>query len=233
MKVIVGLGNPGKKYEGTRHNIGFEVLAAVARRYGVQRIQNRFKAEIANLQIGEQNVLLVSPLTYMNLSGRSVKGVVDFYKLDLADIMVVCDDLALDLGRLRIRASGSAGGQKGVADIIEKLGSDQFPRMRIGIGRPGGNMAVSSFVLQQFSKGEREEIEVALQRGADALEHWICHGILSAMSKFNSSPNRGENQEKRGSNKEAKVKNSETEPKVINRLETDLFHEDNDVRPKD
>lgn len=209
MKVIVGLGNPGKKYEGTRHNIGYDVLSVFASRHGVQRVQNRFKAEVANVQIGDQSVLLVSPLTYMNLSGRSVRGIVDFYKLNLGDLMVISDDLALELGRLRIRASGSAGGQKGIANIIEQLGTDQFSRLRVGIGQPNGNTPASTFVLQQFSKKEREEIEIACQRGADALELWVTDGVSAAMNKFNADLKKEPN-ERKNVGKEPVERQSET-----------------------
>lgn len=185
MKVIVGLGNPGKKYQGTRHNIGFDVLAVLAGRHPVDRVQQRFKAETATAQIGGERVLLVSPLTYMNLSGQSVKGLVDFFKLDLTDLIVICDDMSLELGRLRLRSGGSAGGQKGLADTIVKLGTDQFPRLRIGIGRPPNSVDPASFVLQSFKSSEKSEIEIACQRAADALETWIKDGIEAAMNRFN------------------------------------------------
>jgi PTH1 family peptidyl-tRNA hydrolase len=185
MKVIVGLGNPGKKYQGTRHNIGFEVLTTLAGRLQVDRVQQRFKAETATTLIGGTRVLLVSPLTYMNLSGQSVKRVVDFFKLDLTDLILICDDMSLDLGRLRLRTGGSAGGQKGLADTIEKLGTDQFPRLRIGIGRPPNSIDPATFVLQSFASREKPEMEIACQRAADALETWVKEGIAAAMNRFN------------------------------------------------
>jgi len=194
MKVIVGLGNPGKKYQGTRHNIGFDVLTTLAQRHSVDRVQQRFKAETATASIHGNKVLLVSPLTYMNLSGQTVKGVVDFFKLDLTDLILVCDDMALELGRLRIRTGGSAGGQKGLANTIERLGTDQFPRLRIGIGRPPNSRTAASFVLEPFGRHEKQEIEIACQRGADALETWIVDGISVAMNRFNATP--AENEKK-------------------------------------
>lgn len=186
MKLVVGLGNPGKDYQGTRHNIGFEVVAELASRFRAGRPKSKFKAEVVEVEIGNQKVVLVCPLTYMNLSGHSVRMAVDFYKLACSDLIMICDDLSLDVGRLRIRAAGSAGGQKGLANTIEQLGTDSFPRLRIGIGQPPGSMSAADFVLRTFGKSEKIDVDVAVKRAADAVELWIVEGIAAAMNRFNA-----------------------------------------------
>ncbi len=188
MKLVVGLGNPGKDYQGTRHNVGFDVVAALNHRHGAGRPKSKFKAEVVETSIGGCKTVLVCPLTYMNLSGQSVKAAVDFYKLGLQDLIVICDDLALELGRLRIRPSGSAGGQKGLANVIDQLGSDQVTRLRVGIGRPKSGVETVNHVLQTFSKKEQPEIDVAIQRAADAVEIWIREGVEAAMNRYNPDP---------------------------------------------
>lgn len=186
MKVVVGLGNPGLKYAGTRHNVGFEVVAELARRQGASKPKVKYEAELAEATLGSEKVLLVAPQTYMNLSGRTVQPLVDFYQLPLDDLLVVCDDLNLDLGRLRLRPGGSAGGQKGLADIIRRLGTEQFPRLRIGIGRPPGQMDSADYVLSRFRKDEREDIEHALLAAADGVELWTRDGLPAAMNRLNA-----------------------------------------------
>lgn len=186
MKVVVGLGNPGLKYTGTRHNVGFEVVAELARRHGASKPKLKYEAELAEAALGTEKLLLVAPQTYMNLSGRTVQPLVDFYQLPLDDLLIVCDDLNLDLGRLRLRPGGSAGGQKGLADIIRRLGTEQFPRLRIGIGRPPGQMDSADYVLSRFRKDEREEIEHALLAAADGVEIWTRNGLAPAMNRLNA-----------------------------------------------
>ncbi|MEZ6047468.1 MAG: aminoacyl-tRNA hydrolase [Planctomycetaceae bacterium] len=187
MKVIIGLGNPGKKYEATRHNIGFEVIDEIARRGGQDRVQLKFDAELIDTTLGSEKLLLVKPLTYMNLSGRSVRQIVDFYKLQLDDLLVICDDLNLDTGRLRLRGKGSSGGQKGIQNIIDQFGGrNEFARLRIGIGRPSGNLSVTDFVLKKFNKSEQEIMDVSVQLAADAAEYWTRNDLLSTMNKYNS-----------------------------------------------
>ena len=190
MKLVVGLGNPGKKYHKTRHNIGFEVLAFLAQRYDVGRPKAKFNAEVAETIISNQKTVLLSPLTYMNLSGQSVRAAVDFYKLPLTDILVICDDINLDAGRLRFRPGGSAGGQNGLKDIINRLASQDFGRMRVGVGRPPANWDVADYVLGKFSQEQAGEMEVSVARAADAVEVWIAEGIQQAMNKFNADPNK-------------------------------------------
>ena len=195
MKLIVGLGNPGRKYNGTRHNVGFEVLAHLAQRYDVGRPKAKFNAEVAETNIKNQKAILLSPLTYMNLSGQSVRAAVDFYKLPLTEMLVICDDINLDVARLRFRPSGSAGGQNGLKDIIQRLGSQTFARLRVGVGRPPPNWDAADFVLGKFSKEDRAEIDLCISRAANAVEIWIEEGIQTAMNQFNADP-RQENKKK-------------------------------------
>ena len=189
MKIVVGLGNPGKKYEQTRHNIGFEVIGSIANRYAVSGVKQKFSAEVAETSVKNEKTVLLCPLTYMNLSGKSVRKAVDFYKIDLANLLVVCDDINLDLGRLRLRASGSAGGQNGLKDIIRCLGSDQFPRLRVGVGRVPPQWDAADFVLGKFSSQDRDSADAAIRRATDAVDVWIENGIQSAMNQFNGATN--------------------------------------------
>jgi peptidyl-tRNA hydrolase, PTH1 family len=186
MKAVIGLGNPGPNYSGTRHNVGFEVLAELARRQGATRPAVKFEAEILELMLGGGKLLLVAPQTYMNNSGRSVRKLVDFYQLTPEDLLVVCDDLNLDAGRLRMRPSGSAGGQKGLDDIIRRLGTQDFCRLRIGIGRPPGRMQATDYVLQRFREDERELMKVAVALAADGVEIWCQQGVEAAMNRVNA-----------------------------------------------
>lgn len=185
MKIVVGLGNPGRKYAGTRHNVGFDVVHVLAERNAGERWRSRFEAETSEIQIGGERVLLVAPQTFMNLSGRSVRSVVDFFKIPLSDLLVISDDLNLGCGQLRMRASGSAGGQKGIQNIIDQLGTQLFPRLRIGIGRPGGSVSTVDYVLQTFAKSERPAIDHAVDRAELAVAKWITDGIDVAMGQFN------------------------------------------------
>ncbi len=186
MKLIVGLGNPGRKYEETRHNVGFQVAATLARRFGQSTPRSKFQGEIVEASIGTERLLLLCPHTYMNRSGSSVLAARDFYKLELTDLMVVCDDLSLPLGKLRIRTKGSSGGQNGLRDIIERLGSEEFPRLRIGIEAPPPGWDAVDFVLSKFTKDDRAVMDVAVSRAADAVECWVREGIESCMNQYNA-----------------------------------------------
>lgn len=188
MKLVVGLGNPGSEYVGTRHNVGFDVVAELARRFSTSRPQQKYQAECLDVVIHGEKVVLVSPLTFMNRSGESVWQFVRFYKPENEQIVVVCDDLNLPTGRLRWRPSGSAGGQNGLKDIIGRLGHQDFPRLRVGIGRPPGKKDVTSWVLGKFKPDEREDVEHAVLRAADSVEHWVANGIEQTMTAFNRSP---------------------------------------------
>ncbi|MBR4750477.1 MAG: aminoacyl-tRNA hydrolase [Thermoguttaceae bacterium] len=185
-KVIVGLGNPGSKYKDTRHNVGYMVLAELAARHASGKPVNQFHAECLDVKIAGQNVLLMIPTTFMNLSGVSVSEVVRFYKLNpKTDIFVVCDDLDLPVAKIRIRESAGSGGQKGLKDVIARLGTQDFARARIGIGRPSSTDQVVDFVLTQFRKDERADVEIAVKNVADAAQIWVERGCAEAMNRFN------------------------------------------------
>jgi peptidyl-tRNA hydrolase, PTH1 family len=184
MKVIVGLGNPGPKYAGTRHNVGFEVIDYLAAAPGCSMFREKFEAFVAELKEGEESVLLVKPLTFMNLSGRAVRAVIDFYKLPPAELLVVCDDFNLPLGKLRVRPKGSHGGQNGLRNIQEQLGTDEYTRLRIGVGQPEPGDAVDH-VLSKFRPGERKAVEDAIATAAQAALVWVRQGTAAAMNRFN------------------------------------------------
>ena len=184
MKVVVGLGNPGPKYAGTRHNVGFGVIDYLAAAPGVAPYRERFEAFVAELKEGDETVLLIKPLTFMNLSGRAVRAVLDFYKLPVEQLLVVCDDFNLPLGKLRVRAKGSHGGQNGLRNIQEQLGTDAYARLRIGVGQPDPGEAVD-FVLSRFKPGERAAAEEAVATAAQAVLTWVRGGIEACMNRFN------------------------------------------------
>jgi PTH1 family peptidyl-tRNA hydrolase len=185
MKLIVGLGNVGRKYESTRHNVGFCVLDLVAKRCAADPPRDKFDGRVAEVSIGGQRALLLWPHTLMNRSGQSVWPAVGFYKLNLADVLVVCDDFNLPLGKLRFRGDGSSGGQKGLEDIIDRLGSENISRLRIGIGPVPDRWDAADFVLGRFDAAERETIDEAIARAADGVECWTAEGIEAAMNRFN------------------------------------------------
>jgi peptidyl-tRNA hydrolase, PTH1 family len=186
MKIVVGLGNPGSQYQKTRHNVGFSVVGELAQRHGGGTPRRKFDAEMADVFVGGEKVLLVAPMTYMNDSGRSVAQFVSFHDVSPEDLLVICDDMNLDTGRLRLRGSGSAGGQKGLQDIIRRLGTEEFPRLRIGIGRPPGRMSATDYVLGVLSKDETEIIGDAVLRAADGVELWLADGLAPAMNAVNA-----------------------------------------------
>ena len=185
MKLVVGLGNPGRRYEGTRHNIGYAVLAEVGRRLGAGSAKSKFHGELAEGVWEGRKVLLLSPVLYMNRSGTSVRAACDFYGLPNQDLLVICDDLNLPLAKLRFRSAGSAGGQKGLEDIIDKLQSEDFCRLRIGIGSPPESWDAADFVLARFGRVELPEIELAVVRAADAVADWVVHGVEYCMNRYN------------------------------------------------
>jgi peptidyl-tRNA hydrolase, PTH1 family len=188
MKLVVGLGNPGPKYEGTRHNIGYAVLDYLAAAPGVSRWRSRFEGQIAEAAEGTEQVLLLKPETFMNLSGRSVRAAVDFYKLTPADLIVICDDIALPLGKLRVRAKGSHGGQNGLRNIQEQLGTPDYPRLRIGIGEPGEYQDAADYVLSRFKPGERTAIHDVIALGGQTVLTWVRKGIDVCMNQANGEP---------------------------------------------
>jgi PTH1 family peptidyl-tRNA hydrolase len=183
-KLVVGLGNPGSKYEGTRHNIGFEVVDRLAEGGTRASFSRKFEALAAEIEIDFRRVTLLKPETFMNLSGRCAAQAVRFYKLEPGDLLVICDDLSLPLGKLRIRGGGSDGGQKGLRHIIAHLGTDAFPRLRIGIGQRGETDA-ADFVLSRFRSAERKVIDDSLILAAQAVAVWTTQGLEAAMNRFN------------------------------------------------
>jgi PTH1 family peptidyl-tRNA hydrolase len=185
MKLIVGLGNVGRKYDQTRHNVGFEVLDRLAERFGDGRAKDKFDGRVMEATIAGQRALLLWPHTYMNLSGQSVGPAVEFYKIELADLLVVCDDFNLPLGTLRFRRDGSAGGQKGLDDVIRRLGTDGFARLRLGIGPVPDTWDAMDFVLSRFGADERKTIDEAIERAAEGVECWVAEGIETGMNRYN------------------------------------------------
>ena len=184
--LIVGLGNPGEKYENTRHNVGFQVVDTLAERQNAPIQKLKFKALTNLLTISGEKVLVMKPVTYMNLSGEAVRPAADFYKLPPERILVISDDVALAAGRLRIRAKGSAGGHNGLKSIIQHLGTDQFPRLRVGVGeKPHPDYDMADWVLGKFQGEDRKAIDAAVKRAADAVECLIGEGPDRAMNKFN------------------------------------------------
>lgn len=184
MKLIVGLGNPGKEYENTRHNSGFKVLDAIAKECNVDITQKKFKALIANTRIGSESVLLMKPQTYMNLSGEAVIQAVNFYHLDPSDILVIYDDLDLPVGKIRLRQKGSAGGQNGMKNIIAHLHTNEFDRIRVGIGKDP-RVPVVDWVLGKIRKEELQDYEQAVSLAKDAAIYSCSHTFTDTMSNFN------------------------------------------------
>ncbi len=183
--LIVGLGNPGKQYAQNRHNVGWQVLDELARRYTLQFDKSEKKAMTGSGQIAGRSVLLAKPQTYMNDSGVAVRGLVDFYKVDLARLLVIHDDLDIPLGTLRLRKSGGAGGQGGMKSIIQQLGTREFDRLRVGIGRPPGKMDPRDYVLQDFKGDDLILLREVTSNAADAVEVWLREGMEAAMTGFN------------------------------------------------
>lgn len=186
LKAVVGLGNPGAKYDGTRHNIGFAVLDHLSRKLSAPIPQAKFEGQITTVWLEDLKLLLVWPFTYMNLSGRCVQAVTQFYKIDVEqDLIVVCDDLSLPLGKLRIRAKGSAGGQKGLNDILKVAGSQTVTRLRIGIDPPPPRWDAADYVLGKFREDEAEVVDEAIQTAASAILDWCAHGTNHCMNQYN------------------------------------------------
>lgn len=184
--LIAGLGNPGKEYHRNRHNIGFMLVSRLAKQLNVafSRVQSRALVTDTNYQ--GNKVILAKPQTYMNLSGQAIASLVRFYKIELIHLLVVYDDVDLPFGRIRIRPSGGSGGQKGMQSIINQLGTQDFPRMRLGIGRPPGSQGASSYVLRDFSGEDAEFLPSVLDRGVQAVLTFISEDLPSAMNQYNS-----------------------------------------------
>ena len=185
MKLIVGLGNPGRRYRGTRHNVGWDVIARLAARAGIRVNEDEGFAEVGRGTIGTRRVLLARPYTYVNVSGEAVRDLRRRHRLRPEDILIIVDDIDLPLGRLRLRAGGSAGGHNGLKSIIEALGTTEFPRLRVGIGRPPHGVEAADFVLTRFTEEERM-VHETLERAAEAVELAVTEGLPAAMNRVNA-----------------------------------------------
>jgi len=187
MKIIVGLGNPGYAYRRTRHNIGYMVVNALAEARGIRIRRGKYQCMWGEGEVGKERVVLVRPITFMNASGVSVAGVVKHYDCALSDLLVVGDDVNLDLGKIRVRRSGSAGGHNGMTSIIKQLHTEEFPRLRIGVNRPPEGVDMMSYVLGAFRRGEWPIVNEVVAKSVQVVETWLYHGIDEAMNRFNSA----------------------------------------------
>ena len=185
-KLVVGLGNPGAKYDNTRHNVGFEVLNEVAKKTFADSPRTKFEGQFCKVAVDETPLVLVWPLTYMNCSGQCVRGFVDFFKVDFEnDVLVVCDDMSLPLGKIRLRAKGSAGGQKGLNDILRVAGSQQVGRLRVGIDQPPPGWNAPDYVLGRFPKDDRPVVDQGVATAASAVLDWCRTDITNCMNQYN------------------------------------------------
>jgi len=194
MQMIVGLGNPGERYDETRHNVGFKVIDLLGEHLGIRIDKRSFGALVGKGELGGNAVLLVKPMQFMNRSGQPVADAVGFYKLNLSDVLVILDDMWVEPGQIRLRAKGSAGGHNGLTDVIEKLGTDEVPRLRIGIGQAPADGAVD-YVLDRPARDEAQLVNKGIGQARDAAIYWLEEGIQAAMTKFNTRP-REEDSEK-------------------------------------
>jgi PTH1 family peptidyl-tRNA hydrolase len=185
--LLIGLGNPGREYRDTRHNVGFMFIDRLAVRLEARGMKVQSKAIITTATYQERKLILAKPQTYMNLSGHSAQGLLNFYKIPVENLLIAHDDLDLPFGTIRIRPKGGPGGQKGMASTIEQLGTNDFPRLRIGIGRPPGRMDPAAYVLQNFSKDEFKILSELIDRAADAALEFVMNGVNAAMNKYNGS----------------------------------------------
>ncbi|RCK74149.1 MAG: Peptidyl-tRNA hydrolase [Anaerolineae bacterium] len=183
--LIIGLGNPGKEYAQSRHNVGFMVLDRLAERYGVAFTRYEQKAFVVKVASEQGSLIFAKPQTYMNLSGQSVSALVRFYKVPLEQLLIVYDDIDLPFGTLRMRPGGSSGGHKGMQSIIDRLGTQDIPRLRIGVGRPRGSKAAANYVLDEFNGREKLDLPYILDRATQAVQDWIRFGLAEAMNRHN------------------------------------------------
>lgn len=191
MKLIVGLGNPGRLYIDSRHNIGFSVIKSLAKIYKISLKKGNFSLS-GKAEIGGQNVILAMPLTFMNLSGTVVAGLLKKYRIDLSNLLVVCDDLDLEFGRLKLRPSGSSGGHRGLKSIIDSVASHGFVRLRIGIGRPFQDIDASDYVLSHFSRKEKAQVRQIIEKAGECCQSWVTRGVTETMNIFNKRRNADE-----------------------------------------
>lgn len=185
MRIIIGLGNPTTKYQGTRHNVGFDAITRIADDYNISMNIHEHKAICGKGYIEGEKVILAQPMTYMNLSGESVRSLVDFYKVDTDDIVIIYDDISLDVGQLRIRAKGSAGGHNGIKSIIAHLGTDVFPRIKVGVGEKPRDWDLADYVLARFPSEEQAKVRESLEDCSNACKIMITSDIETAMNQYN------------------------------------------------
>lgn len=186
MKLIIGLGNPGKRYADSRHNIGFSVVKALAKVYKISLKKDSITSSLSGKgKTKDQNVIVAMPLTFMNLSGITVSSLLKKYKIDLDNLLVVCDDLDLEFGRLKVKASGSSGGHRGLKSIIDSVRSQKFCRLRAGIGRPPKNTDAADYVLSSLSKKEKEQAKEIIEKASECCQTWVTKGITETMNIFN------------------------------------------------
>lgn len=186
MKLIVGLGNPGRKYKKTRHNIGFMVVDELLSRHGFKLNKKKFNGEYAMENLAGEKVIFLEPQTYMNLSGNAVRPLMEYFSIEPEDLLVIYDDLDLPTGKIRLRAKGGHGGHNGMRSIIEHLGTKEFNRIRFGVGRPANTVAVVDYVLADFAKAERDTIKESIAKSADACEEWVAgKKFIDVMNDYN------------------------------------------------
>jgi len=185
--LLIGLGNPGREYRDSRHNVGFMLVDRIAIRLDARGMKVQSKAIVTTAMYEDRKLILAKPQTYMNLSGQSVQGLIHFYKLPLANVLIAYDDLDIPFGTIRIRPGGGPGGQRGMASTIEHIGTNDFPRLRIGIGRPPGKMDPAAYILQDFTRAEMKILSEILDRAADAALEFVLNGLDKAMNKYNGS----------------------------------------------
>ncbi|GAE31748.1 aminoacyl-tRNA hydrolase [Alkalihalobacillus hemicellulosilyticus] len=185
MKLIVGLGNPGEKYRGTRHNVGFDCIDYCAKELGIELNQLKFKSLYGKGLVNGEQVILMKPLTYMNLSGEAIRMIRDYYKLSIEDLVVIYDDMDLPPGKIRLRQKGSAGGHNGIKSTIQQLGTNEFNRIRIGINRPEPGQSIVNYVLGSYKPEEKEDVSNAVKQAAKAVEAWTEIPFIQVMNRFN------------------------------------------------
>lgn len=185
MKLFIGLGNPGKQYDQTRHNIGFEVIDHLSNEWNIKLDQSKFKGIYGVGYVNGEKVFLLKPLTYMNLSGESIRPLMDYFNISIEDIVVIYDDLDLPVGKLRLREKGSAGGHNGIKSSIAHLGTQEFKRIRVGVGRPTNGLSISDYVLSRFTKEEQETMNLIVKKCGEACIDWLKDPFLQVMNRYN------------------------------------------------
>jgi PTH1 family peptidyl-tRNA hydrolase len=187
MKLIVGLGNPGKRYEKTRHNVGFWVIDRLSSTWDIPILKEKWKAIVGEGNVKGESVILMKPLTYMNLSGEAVRMAIDWLKLDIEDVLIIYDDLDISVGKMKLKQKGSSGGHNGIKSLIHHLKTEEFKRIKLGIGRPLHPQPIESYVLSSFREEEMDEMNVIVDRAQDAVDYWLSYGFLKATNQYQST----------------------------------------------